>query len=134
MATTLHRPDLGTGSSTNLQAPGTWARYANIALGAWLFISGMLWSQAQGPRINAWVVGVAIAVTALVAIRNDGVRYVNSALAIWLLFSAFAVFRLVGAPLWNDVVVALAVFGLSLVPNASDNTRRRTPIGTAGAP
>ena len=115
MATLLRRPDLGL--TSNPQSSGTWARYVNLVAGIWLFISGLLWTQPSAPRLNALVVGILVAAAAVWALWVEEARFVNSALAVWLLFSTLAIFELNGVPFWNDLVVSLIVFGVSLIPN-----------------
>jgi hypothetical protein len=111
---------------------GTLARSLNIALGVWLFISGALWSQSQGPRVDSFVVGAAIAIIAILGFWFENARFANTILAVWLAFSTTGVFRLRGAPMWNDYLVAIAVFVLSLVPTETQQVKVRTP--PTGAP
>src|SRR4051794_38247284 len=51
MATTL-KNDLGSPATRPTEDVGYWARGVNVALGVWLFISGFMWEQPQGARVN----------------------------------------------------------------------------------
>lgn len=91
------------------------ARALNIVLGVWLFISAFVWMHT-GPQFNnAWIVGALTVVIGGIALAAPNVRFFNTALAVWLFISAFALPTLMAATVWNSVIVAIAVFVLSLV-------------------
>ncbi|WP_433927819.1 SPW repeat protein [Sorangium cellulosum] len=98
------------------QHPMTAARGINIALGIWLFISAFLWRHSQDQFTNTWVVGVLCVAFALLAIWAPKARYLNTILAIWLFVSAWAIPALSVATVWNNVLVAVAILIVSLVP------------------
>lgn len=93
------------------------ARIANVVLGVWLFISAFIWPHTQAQMTNTWIVGALIAIFALVAMRAPQARYVNTALAIWLFISVWVLPVESTATLWNNAIVAIAVFVLSLLPS-----------------
>lgn len=95
---------------------GLAARYLNIVAGAWLFISAFLWKDNAPSQLNSWVVGALIMVFAAIAILVPPARFLDSALSLWLFFSTLVFFHLMGAALWNNVIVATIVFLASLVP------------------
>jgi hypothetical protein len=97
---------------------GTSPRIINVVLGVWLFISAFLWPHTQAQMTNTWIVGVLCVVFALVAMAVPGVRYLNTLLAIWLFISAWALPTMSTGTIWNNVLVAIALFILSLVPSA----------------
>jgi hypothetical protein len=105
------------------RTPGVWVRYLDNGAGLWLFISGMLWHRSEGSRFDAWVVGLAMIAVSLLAMRVTTARFVNTVLAFWLFLAALALFPDTGAPRWNDVIVAIVVFALSLIPNAGPDDR-----------
>jgi len=111
---------------------GTWARITTIALGAWLFLSAFAWEQSSGQQTNALLSGAAAVVIGLVSLARPQARLFNTALAVWLFASAFAIPG-TGEAMWNNTLVALAIFGLSLVPERSRRTgpfghHRRVPV------
>jgi len=92
-------------------------RAVNLVLGLWLFASSALWEQPYGARLDGFVVGVAIAVFSIVGSWAGAARFVNTALAVWLAFASFVLFRLEGPAAINAGVVSALVFVLSLFPN-----------------
>lgn len=91
------------------------ARIANVILGVWLFISAFIWPHTQAQFTNTWIVGVICVALALIAMRVPAIRYLNTALAVWLFISAWALPHLVVGTVWNNVLVAIAIFFVSLV-------------------
>ena len=107
------------------------ARTVNVILGIWLFISAFSWPHSQAQMANTWILGVLCVVFALIAMRVDQVRYLNTALAIWLFISAFALATHSHGTLWNNALVAIAVFIASLAPSERlrlpSHSRSQTP-------
>ena len=102
-------------------------RIINIVLGVWLFISAFAWPHTHAQMNNAWGLGVLAVVFALVAMAIPWVRYLNTLLAIWLFISAWALPTQNSGTLWNNVLVAIAIFIVSLLP--TETTTARTPMG-----
>ncbi len=96
--------------------PGRAARTLNLILGAWLFVSAFLWTHTAADRVNDWAVGLAVLVFAVIAMTTSPARWVNTAIAVWLFISAFALPHAHVGTRWNEAIVALAVFFLSIVP------------------
>ncbi len=92
------------------------ARWVNLVLGVWLFISAFIWDHTTAERTNTWILGVLCVIFALIATRVPQVRFLNTILAIWLFISAFALPGGNHGTLWNNVLVAIAIFLLSLAP------------------
>lgn len=92
------------------------ARFANIILGVWLFISAFIWPHTHAQFYNAWILGVLCVIFAAVAMAVPGVRYLNTVLAVWLFISAFVLPTMVVGTRWNSILVAIAIFILSLNP------------------
>lgn len=101
----------------------TGARIANIVLGVWLFISAFLWPHTQAQLTNSWVVGLAIIAVALIALAAPPVKYINTALAIWLFISVWALPAEAAGTQWNNAIVAILVFLFSLVPEGMTTAR-----------
>lgn len=94
----------------------SWPRVANIILGIWLFISAFLWPHGYTQMTNTWIVGVLCVAFALIATRVSEVRYLNTILAIWLFISAWVLPTATAGTRWNNVLVAIAIFFVSLAP------------------
>jgi len=93
-------------------------RIINVILGVWLFISAFVWPHTTSQMTNTWICGVLCVVFALVAMAVPWVRYLNTLLAIWLFISAWALPSVSPGTIWNNVLVAIAIFIVSLVPSA----------------
>lgn len=92
-----------------------WQNWTNVVLGFWLLISPVvLGTIANGaPDWNAWVLGVFIAVVALLglAIPNSKVpESANIVVGAWLFFSPWVLgFADLVAAAWNARIVGLLV-------------------------
>src|SRR4051794_17608629 len=94
---------------------GANARILNIGLGVWLFLSAFAWMHNYAQFSNAWICGILVVLLALFALGISGARYLNTILAIWLFISAFSLGMGNAATVWNNALVAIAVFIISLV-------------------
>jgi hypothetical protein len=92
------------------------ARTLNVLLGVWLFISAFAWPHTLASFTNTWIVGLLVAIFALIAMRAPAMRYVDTALAIWLFVATFLLPHSSVGTLWNNALCAIAIFLLSLVP------------------
>jgi hypothetical protein len=91
-------------------------RLVNVALGLWLVLSSLFLRRAGGASaVNAWVTGLIIIATALLAIRAPVFRHVNAAAGVWLVASLFAWPNYSSPAVWNNVFVGAAVALVSLV-------------------
>lgn len=113
------------GTASTSQDPGSWARFANLALGVWLFLSAFIWQHSPASKTNTWILGVIIALVSLSARRAPGSRFGNTAAAVWLFFSTLAISQYSQGTTWNNLIVAIGVFLCSFVPNR-DSTIRAT--------
>jgi hypothetical protein len=102
----------------NLSTP----RVVNVALGIWLFISAFVWPHSPAQMTNTWILGLLCVAFAVAAMYTPQARYLNSALAVWLFISAFALPRYNVGTAWNNVIVALVVFFVSLAPSEATVT------------
>jgi hypothetical protein len=107
-------------------------RIVNVVLGAWLFISAFCWPHSRAQLTNTWILGVLCVVFALIAMAVPWVRYLNTLLALWLFISAWALPTVSAGTIWSNVLVAIAVFVLSLVPGEGGGIPGSSSVGTAG--
>jgi hypothetical protein len=103
---------------------GAAPRIINVVLGVWLFISAFVWPHTQAQMTNTWILGVLCVIFALVAMAVPWVRFLNTLLAIWLFISAWALPSTSAGTVWNNVLVAIAIFVVSLIPSGPEE---RTP-------
>jgi hypothetical protein len=97
-------------------------RLVNVIIGVWLFISAFIWPHTEAQMSNTWICGVLTVVFALVGMAVPWVRYLNTILAIWLFISAWAIPAAHPGTIWNNVLCAIAIFIVSLVPSAPVST------------
>lgn len=95
----------------------SFARWTNVVLGAWLFASAFLWRHTEASFFNTWIVGVIIVAVALGAMAVPALRYVNTAVAMYLFLTSIFVPHVFLASAWHNGIVAVAVFLVSLVPS-----------------
>lgn len=105
-------------------------RFANVVLGVWLFISAFVWEHTVQQRTNTWILGVLCVIFAIAAMGAPKVRFLNTLLAIWLFISAWALAHVSTGTVWNNVLVAIAIFIVSLIPERYERTpTTTTPAG-----
>ncbi len=102
------------------------ARIVNVVLGIWLFISAFIWPHSYAQMTNTWIVGELCVAFAVIAMRVAEVRYLNTILAVWLFISVWALPRLNVGTAWNNALVAIAMFFVSLSPGYLGRTRTGT--------
>jgi hypothetical protein len=96
----------------------------NLILGLWLFISAFIWPHTMAQMTNTWIIGVLAVLFSLVAMVTPPVRFLNTALSIWLFISAWALPGESAGTIWNNVLVAIAIFIVSLVPSTPEEMPR----------
>lgn len=114
---------------------GRAARIANTVLGLWLFISIFVWPHTPAQAVNAAIVGLFVALTALSAWSTGPrlrLRLANTAFGMWLLVSVVAFPTWVIATQINSAIVGVLVFALSLVPQSPDRQDKPTHHPTPG--
>jgi len=101
-------------------------RVVNIIAGVWLFISAFIWPHTSAQRLNTWIIGALFVVFAAIAMSDARVRFVNTVLAVWLFFFTLAAPHMSSGTLWNNVIIAVIVFVLSLIPARMERVARQT--------
>jgi hypothetical protein len=91
------------------------ARLVGAGLGVWLFISAFAWRHGPEQATNTWVCGLVALGLAMLAAFVRSARYLTSALAVWLLISAFSLPTSSVGTTWNNAIVAVLLFATSLV-------------------
>jgi hypothetical protein len=105
-------------------------RISMLVLGAWLFISAFLWPHTEAQRTNAWVVGALVVAASLVSARLPQARYANTVLSVWLFLSVWVLPTMMPGTVWNNLLVAVALFVASMVRTEVPGGRfeRRAPV------
>lgn len=96
-----------------------WQDPVNLILGLWMIVSPwVLKHQAEAnPTWNAVIVGIIIALAALVALFQVMAweEWANVVLGVWLVISPWVLgFSGLGAAMWNAVIVGIVVAALAL--------------------
>jgi hypothetical protein len=111
---------------TRSSSGSNWPRAINIILGIWLFISAFAWPHSNAQMINTAIIGVLAVIFALLASYSvPQARFVDTLLAIWLFISAFALPSISPGTIWNNVIVAIVMFAVSLVPSGTEGRQLR---------
>ncbi|HEU4584074.1 MAG TPA: hypothetical protein VFS67_37710 [Polyangiaceae bacterium] len=100
---------------------GPRARYTNMALGLWLFVSAFAWPHTTSTRLNTCMVGLFVTIAATMAAGVSVFRQLTSVLAVWLLFTTLMVYPASPITFWSNILTAVAVLVVSLIP--SDDER-----------
>ena len=109
--------------TSDLTDAAAWPRWVTLALGVWLFISAFVWPHAASAMTNTWILGLLIVLGAAWSMYEPRVRYLDTLFAIWLLFSTLVIQHHESATLWNNLIVAVIVFVLSLIPSRATTPR-----------
>ena len=120
MAALTHRPGQYPLLRQALHETASLARYANMLLGLWLFLSAFAWSHPSTSRTNTSILGLSIAISATVALGSATLRRFTTMLAFWLAFSTLPTYSVDRATFFNNLLVAVFVFALSLIPNPDE--------------
>jgi len=100
------------------------ARYANIILGLWLFLTAFAWRHAPAAWANTWIVGLLVVAVAIWGLTYRGLWRVNALLGLWLIVAAFVFPHLLTASRWNNAVVGFLVMIVSLIAWATGDQQR----------
>jgi hypothetical protein len=71
--------------------------------------------------VNSWTVGLLSVIAGLLALNMPWLRWFNGVLALWLFFSTIAISP-AAATRWNNLIVAILVFLVSLVAGSLHRT------------
>jgi hypothetical protein len=92
-------------------------RKVNVALGAWLVLSAMLWPHTSWQLFNALITGGLIATFALAGLGGwPWGRSINVTLGFWLMTSSVLLPSTRNATIANHLLVGLAVVVVAALP------------------
>ena len=86
-----------------------------LLAGIWVLISPAWFVMTRGQAANAIIIGVLVAIMALVqlGVKNTVPSWITGLAAVWLFITAF-IFSASTASIWELVISAIVVFGLSV--------------------
>jgi hypothetical protein len=106
-------------------------QYLNVLAGAWLFASAFLWPHSQAQFTNTSATGLLCAVTAALSGSAPHFRFLNTAIGVWLFITSFSIPSLTAETTWNNALVAMAIFVISLLPPTRAGRRPRARFAHA---
>ncbi len=109
------------------------ALVATCVFGVWLFVSAFLLPHGPVTSWNSMLVGLGVCSVGLLAYSmpgRPGVRYANTALAVWLFVAGIVLPHVSGATVFHDMALALALLFVSMVPPGRLGTHGH--VGHAG--
>ena len=106
------------------------ARYANILLGLWLFLTAFAWRHAPAAWANTWIVGLLVVAVAIWGLTYPGLWRVNALLGVWLIVAAGVFPHLLGASRANNIVVGFLITTVSGIAWATSGKEQALPAST----
>ena len=103
------------------------ARYANILLGLWLFLTAFAWRHAPAAWANTWIVGLLVVAVAIWGLTYQGLWRVNALLGLWLIVAALVFPHLLGASRANNIVVGFLITTVSGIAWATSGKEQALP-------
>jgi hypothetical protein len=95
--------------------PGLWAHYAAALVGAWFFMSSVVWHDGMVVRSLDWILALLVMGAAVVALRHAKRHWLISGLGALILVLSFALPHASGLTAWNERVVGTLLILLGLV-------------------
>lgn len=97
-----------------------WKRTTIVVLSGWVLFAGYLWPHTPAHLLNNWFVGLGLLIFGTIAYGRPWARFVTLALAVWLFAYSALYHRSDPWTFWNDAMVAVVVFVLSLIGPKKD--------------
>lgn len=92
------------------------AQMLNIVLGAWLIISAFAWPHSRVQMNNTWLFGALVVFFSALGSVAPRAHHLSALAAIWVFVSARELPSISAATVWNNILVAIAIFIVSLIP------------------
>lgn len=108
----------------------TWPRWVTIVASAWLFISAFVWPHSAASIFVTCVTAAAMLAISIGALFAPTVRFANTAISLWLIAAAFLLPHISETTFWNDFIVAIIVFLMSLTPSRDIHHRSNIPLAS----
>jgi hypothetical protein len=108
-----HRPETGR------PVVETSAALIDVLVGIWLVVSAFAWPHPAALRTDTWVVGALVVLCSLLAGPLPLLRYLNAALAVWLVASTLALGHDHLGTVSNNLIAAVLVFSVSVARSST---------------
>ena len=103
------------------------ARYANMILGLWLFLTAFAWRHAPAAWANTWIVGLLVVAVAIWGLTYPRLWRLNALLGVWLIVAAIAFPHILAASRWNNIVVGFLITVVSGIAWATGGEEQQLP-------
>ena len=103
-------------------------RIFNAMLGVWLFVTAFMWPHTQSEGTLTVVCAVLTFVLAIASFYTIAARYANIVVAVALFIGTLALPAITRASIWNNVIVAVAILGGSLLDRGPEGTRHEREL------
>ena len=108
MATTHHPHD-------DAFDPGLWAHYGAALVGAWFFMSSVVWHEGTVWRSFDWMLGLLVIGASVMALRHAKNHWLISGLGGLLVLVSFVLPHASELTMWNERIVGVLLVALGLV-------------------
>jgi hypothetical protein len=98
---------------------GSAARYTTMILGAWFFMSALIWRHAVALGSLDWILGLVVVSLSALAIRQPRLHWAVAGMGAWILIQSAFLPHQLEATVWNERVVGALVLLLGLVPGGA---------------
>jgi|SoiMethySBSTD1v2_1073268.scaffolds.fasta_scaffold296605_3 hypothetical protein len=95
--------------------PGLWAHYAAAMIGAWFFMSSVVWHEGTVWRSLDWMLGLLVIGASIMALRHARQHWLISGLGALLVLVSFVLPHASDLTVWNERVVGVLLVVLGLV-------------------
>ncbi|HZJ52692.1 MAG TPA: hypothetical protein VFD38_01025 [Myxococcaceae bacterium] len=95
--------------------PGLWAHYAAAIVGAWFFMSSVVWHEGTVWRSLDWILGLLVIGASVIALRHARQHWAITVLGAVLVFVSFVLPHESGLTAWNERIVGAVLVLLGLV-------------------
>jgi hypothetical protein len=95
--------------------PRVGARYATLIVGAWFFMSALIWHHGAVVGSLDWILGLGVIVLTLFVLRQPRLHWGIAAFGAWLLVQSAVLPHVRESTVWNERVVGVLLVLLGLV-------------------
>ena len=95
--------------------PGLWAHYAAAIVGAWFFMSSLVWHDGMAVNSLNWILALLVIGASYLALRHARRHWAISGLGALILGLSFVLPHATGLTAWNERVVGTLLILLGLV-------------------
>jgi threonine/homoserine efflux transporter RhtA len=103
-------------------------RVFNALIGVWLFVTAFMWPHTQSEGTLTVVCAVLTFLLAIASFYTMAARYGNIVVAAALFIGTLVLPAVTRASIWNNVIVAVAILGASLLERGPESVRREREL------